>query len=113
MSRHRIWSRNVKGSHNGPNYHSYAEMHRYEIHPIPEITVRSYAFMCVRIHRAEQECICHSFVLDGCSNAKFVPMSSEVNVSLHYARKRHERHITLVILHNARSTDGPYQITAV
>jgi len=53
--------------------------------------------MSIGIHWAEHEYVSHLFVFFRGCNSKLVPVSSEVNVSLHHIRKRHERDITLAI----------------
>jgi hypothetical protein len=52
--------------------------------------------MCIGIHSSKHERVGKSFVVIRRSDSKLVPVSPEVNVSLHYARKSHDRHIAVV-----------------
>jgi len=88
-------------------------MHGHEIHPISKISVWSNALMCIGIHDTKHERICQLFVFMRRRSAKLMSVSSEVNVSLHYARKSHERHITSAISDKARIDLTIHQITGV
>jgi len=94
MSCYRIRSWNIERNQLVPSYDSHAEVHGHKIHSVSKVPVWSDAFVCVGIHDAEHEGITQSFVFIRCRNGKLVPMPFEVNVSLHYARKRHKWHIT-------------------
>jgi hypothetical protein len=110
---YRIGSWDVKSGYHWSEYFSRAKVHRNEVHAISENSVWPKALMSIGIHRAEHECIGHLLIFFRRCDAKFVPMSPEVNISLHHVRKRHDGHITLIILHNASYANMPYEITTV
>jgi hypothetical protein len=66
-------------------------MDSHEIHAISQFPIWSHTFMCIGIHGAKHKCVRQSLIFIGRPETKFVPMSFEVNVSLHYAGKRHDR----------------------
>jgi hypothetical protein len=105
MPRHSIRPWNVKSKQHLWISAGNTEMYCREIHSVSSRLSRLNTLVSIDVHRTEHKRIRQFFVLIRCPDTKLVPMSSEMNVSFHYAIKRHDRHITLEYATNARTLD--------